>query len=66
MARARGAKPTREEILKSMGWKPLKMPGVPRVVVEAENRRMQDYVVNWVQGLTAHLDKVEAAGRTRE
>ena len=54
--------PTREEILKGMGWEPLKVPGVPRAVLDAENRRMQDEIVGWVQGLSAHIDKVDAAG----
>ena len=31
--------------------------GRPTAVGEAENRRMQDYIVNWVQGLAAHIDQ---------
>ena len=59
--------PTRAEILKGMGWKPFKMgPGVPAAVVEAENRRMQDYIVGWAQGMAAHIAKVDAAERTRK
>ena len=54
-------RPTREDILKGMGWKPLKVPGVPRPVLDAENRRMQDEIVGWVQGLSAHIDKGDAA-----
>src|ERR1035437_2142033 len=53
-------KPTRQEILKGIGWKPLEAPpGVPADVVEAENRRMQDGIVGWAQGLAAHIDKYE-------
>lgn len=55
------AKPARAEILKGIGWKPLRMKGVPAEVLEAENRRMQDYIVAWTQGLAAHLNKAEAA-----
>jgi hypothetical protein len=44
-----------------MGWEPLKVPGVSPAVLEAEDRRMQDYIVGWVQGLSAHIDKVDAA-----
>jgi excisionase family DNA binding protein len=54
-------KPTREEILKGIGWEPLKVPGVPPEALEEENRRLQDDVVAFVQGLSAHLDKVDAA-----
>jgi len=31
-----------------------------------ENRRMQDYIVNWTQGLALHIEKVEAAERARK
>ena len=48
---------TREEILKAINWEPVRFPGVPTAVGEAENRRMQDYIVNWVQGLAAHIDQ---------
>jgi len=59
---------SREEILESVGWEPLDFPpDVPADVVEAENRRMQDEIVGWVQGLAAHIDKFDhaqkAAGR---
>jgi hypothetical protein len=64
MKKANGSPPTRVEILKGIGWKPLKMPGVPAAVAKAENRRMQDYLVNWTQGMAAHIEMVEA-GRTR-
>jgi hypothetical protein len=60
----RKTKPTRQEILKGMGWEPFKMgPGVPAAVVEAENRRMQDYIVGWAQGMAATIAKVDAAGK---
>ena len=50
-----------------MGWEPFKMgPGVPRAVVEAENRRMQDYIVSWAQGMAAHIAKVDAAAKGRK
>jgi hypothetical protein len=59
------SKPTREareEILKGIGWEPLDFPpDVPADVVEAENRRMQDEIVGWVQGLAAHIDKYDQA-----
>ena len=32
---------------------------MPADVVEAENRRMQDGIVGWAQGLAAHIDKYE-------
>ena len=60
MRKTKQAKPTREEILKGMGWEPLKVPGVPRAVLAAENRRMQDDIVNWVQGLSDHIDAAGA------
>jgi hypothetical protein len=66
MRKTKQAKPTREEILKGMGWEPLKVPGVPRAVLAAENRRMQDDLVGWVQGLSAHIDKVDAAAKERK
>jgi len=66
MATRKQAKLTREAILRGIGWKPLKMPGVPRDVVEAENRRMQDYLVHWTQGLAAHIEKVEATEARRQ
>jgi 2'-5' RNA ligase len=60
--KAKHTKLTREEILESMGWEPLDFPpGVPADVVEAENRRMQDEIVGWVQGLAAHIDKYDRA-----
>lgn len=56
------SKLTREQMLKEMGWKPFKMgPTVPKAVVEAENRRMQDYILGWAQGMAAHIAKVDAA-----
>lgn len=59
--KAKPAKPTREEILKAINWKPIKIPGAPAAAVKEENRRMQDYIVNWTQGLASHIEKVEAA-----
>src|ERR1019366_2661666 len=60
--KAKHTKITREEILKSIGWEPLDFPpDVPADVVEAENRRMQDEIVGWVQGLAAHIDKYDQA-----
>jgi hypothetical protein len=59
------SKPTREareEILKGIGWEPLDFPpDVPADVVEAENRRMQDEIGGWVQGLEAHIGKYDQA-----
>jgi hypothetical protein len=56
------AREAREEILKGIGWEPLDFPpDVPADVVEAENRRMQDEIVGWVQGLAAHIDKYDQA-----
>ena len=56
------SKLSREEILEGMGWEPLEFPpGVPADVVEAENRRMQDEIVGWVQGLAAHINKYDQA-----
>lgn len=63
--KAKETKPTREEILKAINWKPVRLPGVPAAVVKAENRRIQDYIVNWTQGLASHIEKVEAAERAR-
>jgi hypothetical protein len=54
-------KPTRKEVLKGIDWKPIELPGCPSKVVEAENRRIQDHIVGWVQGLAAHIDKYEQA-----
>ena len=49
-------------ILKGIGWEPVDFPpDVPSDVVEAENRRMQDEIVGWVQGLAAHIDKYDQA-----
>ncbi|MGA2580042.1 MAG: hypothetical protein ABSH24_28925 [Bryobacteraceae bacterium] len=64
--KAKPTKPTREEILKAINWKPIKIPGAPAAVVKEENRRMQDYIVNWTQGLALHIEKVEAAERARK
>jgi hypothetical protein len=58
--KATHTKITREEILKGIGWEPLDFPpDVPSEVVEAENRRIQDEIVGWVQGLAAHIDKYD-------
>jgi hypothetical protein len=57
--KAKRTNPTREEILKGVDWEPLDLPGCPTEVVEAESRRMQDYIVGWVQGLSAHIEKCE-------
>jgi hypothetical protein len=63
--RAKSAKPTRDAILKGIGWKPLDLPaGLPAGVAEAENRRMQDEIVHWVQGLAAHIDRYDRAQET--
>jgi len=64
--KAKHTKPTREEILNAINWKPVRLPGVPAAVVEAENRRIQDYIVNWTQGLDSHIEKVEAAERAQK
>jgi hypothetical protein len=51
---------TRAEILKAVGFRPLKMRGVPAEVLEAENKATEDYLVGWVQGLASHIDQVDA------
>jgi hypothetical protein len=59
-AESKPAREARDEILKGIGWEPLDFPpDVPADVVEAENRRMQDEIVGWVQGLAAHIDKYD-------
>jgi hypothetical protein len=35
--------------------------GVPEYVRAAEDRRLQDYIVNWTQGLWDHINKFDAA-----
>src|ERR1035441_6661421 len=62
--KAKSSIPTREEILKGMGWEPLCLPGCPPKVVEAENRRRQDEIVAWVRGMSAHIEKCEHAQET--
>jgi hypothetical protein len=61
MKQAKRSKMSRKEILAGIGWRPLKMPGVPAAVAKAENKRQADYLVSWVRGLAAHIEKVDAA-----
>jgi len=52
MKKAKQSRPTREEILKGIGYRPLVMgKGVPEYVRAAEDRAMQDYIVDWTLGL---------------
>src|SRR5580700_8175773 len=60
------ARPTREEVLKGIGYKPLVMgKGVPEHVRAAEDRAMQDYIVAWTQGLWDHINKFDAAANSQ-
>lgn len=53
---------TREEILKGIDWKPGYFPAsMPQAVREQLDREQQDYLVGWVQGLAAHIDKYDQA-----
>jgi hypothetical protein len=45
-----GKRPTRAEILKGVGWKPLSAGLMPEDVRKAEDRRMQDEIVAWTLG----------------
>ena len=60
------ARPTREEILKGIGYKPLVMgKGVPEYVRAAGDRAMQDYIVAWTQGLWDHINQFDAAANSQ-
>src|ERR1700727_2189429 len=62
MKKAKLSRPTREEILKGIRYKPLVMgKGVPEYVRAAEDRGVQDYIVAWTQGLWDHINKFAAA-----
>jgi len=36
-------------------------PGVPQDIIDEVQRAQDDYIVGWVQGLAAHIGKIEAA-----
>ena len=62
MKKTKLSRPTREEVLKGIGYKPLVMgKGVPEHVRAAEDRAMQDYIVAWTQGLWDHINQFDAA-----
>jgi hypothetical protein len=69
MKTTKQARPTREEILKGIGYTPLTFPEslhVPEAVRAAEDLAMQDYIVGWTLGLWDHINKSDAAaGRQR-
>ena len=52
-------RPTRAEILKGIGWKPLPVGFLPEAVRKAENRRMQDEIVAWTLGMWDHMEKLD-------
>jgi len=53
-------KRAREEILKGIDWKPGHYPAsMPQALREQLDREQQDYIIGWVQGLTAHIDKYD-------
>jgi hypothetical protein len=54
-------KPTRAEILRATRVDMRSPKGVPQDVINEVQRRQDDYLVGWVQGLAAHIGKVEAA-----
>ena len=54
-------KPTRSEILRATRADMRPPKGVPQKVVDEVQRRQDDYIVGWVQGLAAHLEKIDAA-----
>ena len=64
MKKAKQARPTREEILKGIGYTPLTFPEnlhVPEAVRAAEDLAMQDYIVGWTLGLWDFINNDEAA-----
>jgi hypothetical protein len=67
MRKAKQSRPTRAEILIGIDYQPLVMgKGVSEYVRVAEDGRLQDYIVNWTQGLSDHLEKVEVAAAARK
>src|ERR1700683_150032 len=62
--KAKQSRPTREEILEGIGYKPLTFPEslhVPEAVRAAEDLAMQDYIVAWTLGLWDHINNFDAA-----
>jgi hypothetical protein len=59
-------RPTRAEILKGIGWKPLSAGLLPEKLRKAENRRMQDEVVAWTLGLWDHMQTLKKTARSRK
>jgi hypothetical protein len=59
-------RPTRAEILKGIGWKPLPVGSLPEKVRKAENRRMQDEVVAWTLGMWDHIERLETTAKRRK
>jgi hypothetical protein len=54
-------KPTRAEILRATRVDMRPPKGVPQGVMDEVERQQDDYIVAWVQGLNAHIQKIEAA-----
>jgi len=64
MKRATSSRPTREEILKGIGYEPLTFPAslhVPEALRAKEDRAMQDYIVAWKLGLWDFVHAHESA-----
>jgi hypothetical protein len=59
-----GKRPTRAEILKGIGWKPIPVGLVPEKDRKAENRRMQDEIVSWTLALWDHIDQLDHPKKT--
>jgi hypothetical protein len=53
--------PTRAEILRATRVDMRPPKGVPREVMDEVERQQDDYVVAWVHGLNASIQKIEAA-----
>jgi len=54
-------KPRRAEILRATRVDIRAPKGVPQGVIDEVQRAQDDYIVGWVQGLAAHIGKIEAA-----
>jgi hypothetical protein len=59
-------RPTRAEILKGIGWKPLPVGFLPEKVRKAEDRRMQDEIVAWTLGLWDHMERLKRPTKARK
>ncbi len=59
-------RPTRAEVLKGIGWKPIRSAALPPAVLKAENRRMQDELVAWTLGLWDHAQKLKNASKGKK